>query len=138
MQATTIDNLTGEKDLGVLLDVELNFHIKVCISKLNRSWALAKRTFDTLAEELLPTVYKQQVRPHPEEWTIIWHPHYAGDICMYTERQPSYRDIWNRTAVKSVPTSFRSIYLLTIFFINALLGPIFSFLCCLQFSFQHF
>ncbi len=27
----------------------------------------------------------------------------------YTGWQPSYRDIWNRTAIKSVPTSFRSI-----------------------------
>ncbi len=27
----------------------------------------------------------------------------------YTGRQPSYRDIWNYTAAKSVPTSFRSI-----------------------------
>ncbi len=29
-------------------------------------------------------------------------------------------------------------YLLTIFFINTLFGPIFSFLCCLQYSLQHF
>ncbi len=28
---------------------------------------------------------------------------------MYTGRQPSYKDKWNRTAVKSCPTSFRSI-----------------------------
>ncbi len=29
---------------------------------------------------------------------------------IYSGQQPSYRDIWNRTAVKSVPISFRSIF----------------------------
>ncbi len=40
----------------------------------------------------------------------------------YTGRQPSYRNNWNCTAVKSDP----------------MFGPIFTFPCCLQSSLQHF
>ncbi len=39
--------------------------------------------------------------------------------------------------LKVVPHHLEA-YLLTMFFINTLFGPIFSFLCCLQCSFQHF
>ncbi len=55
------------------------------------------------------------------KWWLIWHNKsirgwnnmaYSKKSNIrhrYIGRQPSYRDIWNRTAVKSVPTSFRSI-----------------------------
>ncbi len=39
-----------------------------------------KRTFDTLDKELLPIVYKHQVRPHLEYGNAIWHPQYIADM----------------------------------------------------------
>ncbi len=39
-----------------------------------------KRTFDTLNKELLPIIYKHQVRPHLEYGNAIWHPQYIADM----------------------------------------------------------
>ncbi len=36
--------------------------------------------FDTLDKELLPIVYKHQVRPHLEYGNTIWQPRYVADL----------------------------------------------------------
>ncbi len=82
MDGTTLESVTEEKDLGVLIDDELKFHkhVSAAVSKANQTLGIMKRTFDTLYKELLPTVYKHQVRYHLEYGNAIWHPRYIADM----------------------------------------------------------
>ncbi len=78
-----IDGTTlEEKHLGVLIDDELKFHkhVSTAISNAKQTLSIMKRTFDALDKELLPIVYKHQVRPHLEYGNTIWHPHYIADM----------------------------------------------------------
>ena len=78
----TLDIVTEENDLGVHIDEELKFHkhISAAVSKANQILGIVKRTFDTLDKELLPLVYKHQVRPHLEYGNAIRHPRYVADM----------------------------------------------------------
>ncbi len=78
MDGLTLDTVTEEKDLGLLIDEELKFHkhISATVSKSNQIQGIVKRTFDKLDKQPLPIVYKHQVRPHLEYGNAIWHPHY--------------------------------------------------------------
>ncbi len=82
MDGTTPESITEEKDLGVLIDDELKFHkhVSAAISKANHTLGIVKRTFDTLDKELLPIVYKHQIRPHLKYGNTIWHPRYVADM----------------------------------------------------------
>ncbi len=82
MDRTTPESVTEEKDLDVLIDDELKFHkhVSAAISKANQTLGILKRTFDTLNKELLPVVYKHQVRLHLEYGNAIWHPRYIADM----------------------------------------------------------
>ena len=82
MEGTTLNTVIEEKDLGVLIDEELKFHkhVSAAVAKANQILGIVKRTFDTLDEELLPLVYKHQVRPHLEYGNAIWHPRYVADM----------------------------------------------------------
>ncbi len=68
MDVTTLESVKEENDLGVLIDDELKFrkHVSAAVLKANQTLGIVKRTFDTLNKELLPIVYKHQVRPHLE------------------------------------------------------------------------
>ncbi len=82
MDVTTLESITEEMDLGVLIDDELKFHkhVSAAVSKSNQTLGIVKRTFDTLDKELLPIVYKHQVRTHLEYGNAIWHPRYIADM----------------------------------------------------------
>ncbi len=66
--------------MGVLIDDELKFHkhVSAAVSKANQTLGIVKRTFDALNKELVPIVYKHQVRPHLENGNAIWHPRYIA------------------------------------------------------------
>ncbi len=82
MDGTILATVVEEKDLGVLIDDKLKFHrhVSAAVSKANQILGIVKRTFVTLDEELLPLVYKHQVRPQLEYGKAIWHPRYVADI----------------------------------------------------------
>ncbi len=79
MDGTTLESVKEEKDLGVLIYDESKFHkhVSAAISKANQTLGIVKRTFD---KELLPIVYKHQVRPHLEYGNAIWHPRFMADM----------------------------------------------------------
>ncbi len=58
MDSITLDTVTEEKDLGVLIDEEQTFykHVSATVSKANQILGIVKRIFDTLDKELLPIV----------------------------------------------------------------------------------
>ena len=64
------------------MDDELKFHkhVSAAVLKANQTLGIVKRTFSTLDEELLPIVYKHQIRPHLEYGNAIWNPRFVADI----------------------------------------------------------
>ncbi len=79
MDGITLESVMEEKNLDVLIDDQLKFHkhVSAAVSKANQTLGIVKRTFNTLDKELLPIVYKHQVRPHLEYGNAIWHPWYS-------------------------------------------------------------
>ena len=78
MNGYTLEQVTEEKDLGIIIDNELKFHkhTAMAIKKANRILGLIKKSFVNLDTNSLPLLYKSLVRPHLEYGNIIWGPHY--------------------------------------------------------------
>ena len=72
-----LEHVFDEKDLGVILDVELKFekHISEKINKANAIMGLIRRSFSYLGPELFKKLYLTFVRPHLEYAQAVWHPH---------------------------------------------------------------
>ena len=81
MNGYTLEQVTEEKDLGMIIDNELKFHkhAAMAIKKANRILGLSKKSFVNLDTNSLPLLYKSLVRPHLEYGNIIWGPHYKED-----------------------------------------------------------
>ena len=65
-----------EKDMGVLIDSNLNFdeHITTAIKKANGKLGMIKRAFVYLDNEMLVPLYTALVRPHLEYGNVVWSP----------------------------------------------------------------
>ena len=65
---TKINQVSEQKDLGVIIDNKLKFipHIQAMIKKANRNLGIIKRTFSYLDKTVLLNLYKSIVRPHLE------------------------------------------------------------------------
>ena len=70
-----------EKDLGVIVNDELNFeeHVQIQTTKVNKLLALI-RSFSYIDEVSLPLLYKATVRPHLEYCNAVWHPRWKKDM----------------------------------------------------------
>ena len=77
----TLEQVTEEKVLGIIIDNELKFlkHTAMAIKKANRILGLIKKSFVNLVTEGLPPLYKSLVRPHLEYGNIIWGTHYKEE-----------------------------------------------------------
>ena len=77
-----LEAITTEKDLGVMVDNKLNFHVHAATAtkKANQILGVIKRTYQTRDEYTIPTLYKAMVRPHLEYGNAIWGPCYLGDL----------------------------------------------------------
>ena len=82
MEGKKLEQVTEEKDLGVLIDDELKFHKQTAAAtkKANGVLGLLKKSFTLLDKMTLPLLYKSLVRPHLEYGNVVWGPHYAEDI----------------------------------------------------------
>ena len=73
-----------EKDLGVLIDKNLNFSQHI-ISKVNiayRNLGMISRTFTYMNKNMFLTLYKSLLRPHLEYASVIWSPRYKKDAIL--------------------------------------------------------
>ena len=78
----TLESVSLEKDLGVLLDDKLTFteHINTKINKANQILGCIRHTFKHMNKEIFLLLYKSLVRPHLEYGSCIWSPHLKRDI----------------------------------------------------------
>ncbi|XP_076061638.1 uncharacterized protein LOC143037386 [Oratosquilla oratoria] len=85
-----------EKDLGVVVDDELNFsrHLSE-INVANRMVGLIRRTFTTMDESMFKNLFVSLVRPHLEYANQVWCPYKKRDIAAVEAVQ--------RRATKMVP-----------------------------------
>ena len=77
-----LDKMTSEKDLGVMVDDRLKFHVHTAaaIKKANQILGVIKKTYKTRDANTISTLYTSMVRPHLEYGNAIWGPCYMGDL----------------------------------------------------------
>ena len=71
----TLEDVTEEKDLGVLIDEKLTFskHIQNQTNKANQILGIIRHTFKTLDKNSFLLLYKGLVRPHLEYASPTWN-----------------------------------------------------------------
>ena len=78
---TILKQSEEERDLGILVDHQLNFkkHIEFITQKANRTLGVIKRHFKYLPEKYFVTLYKTMVRSKLEYGNVIWSPIFEAD-----------------------------------------------------------
>lgn len=96
-QQHTLDTVSSEKDLGILIDEKLKFseHINIKVNKANQILGCIKHTFKHMNKEIFQLLYKSLVRPHLEYNSVVWNPHLKKDMDVIERVQ--------RRATKMVP-----------------------------------
>ena len=97
MDDSNLNETTEEKDLGVLIDCELNFekHIKEIVNKANRMVGMIKIGFSYLDKDMFMNLYPVLVRPLLEYCVQVWSPNKQKHIDLLEGVQ--------RRATKAVP-----------------------------------
>ena len=97
MRANILEPVNEEKDLGVVVDMDLKFRRQAACaaSKATQVLAVIRRSFALLTEHTLVLLYKTIVRPHLEFGNVIWGPFNRADQKMLERIQ--------RRATKLVP-----------------------------------
>ena len=92
-----LENITCEKDIGVMIDEDLNFkkHIQLSVNKANSIVGLIRRSFVYLDESMFTLLFKALVRPHLEYAASVWNPFKINDIDLIENVQ--------RRATKLIP-----------------------------------
>ena len=74
----------NEKDLGVIIDNELKYHVHAASAtkKANQVLGIMKKSYYTRDAKTMPTLYKSMARPHLEYGNAIWGPFYKKEIDM--------------------------------------------------------
>ena len=82
MDGKKLKQVKEEKDLGVLVDDELNFHKQTssAIKKANGVLVMMKKSFSAFDDTNLAILYKTLVRPRLEYGNVVWGSHYKEDI----------------------------------------------------------
>ena len=82
MDATRIQEVHEEKDLGVIVSDDLKWD-KQCVAavkKANSLLGMIKRNFIDRSKATVLALYKSLIRPHLEYCIQVWNPHLAKDI----------------------------------------------------------
>ena len=74
MEENSIDITTEEKDLGIIVDDNLNFqnHINKQVKKANQKLGLINRSFKYMDKAMFLQLFKSLVRPHLEYGSSVW------------------------------------------------------------------
>ena len=81
LNGSPVEVAEEEKDLGIVIDRQLNFHKQTAAatSKASKMLAVVRRSFANVDEFTLPLLYKSMVRPFLEYGNSIWGPFSKGD-----------------------------------------------------------
>ena len=76
-----IDSVESHKDLGILFDHQLKFHLHTTdvVAKANRLLGLIRRSFDHLDSDMLIKLFVTVVRPTLEYCNSVWGPSFVLD-----------------------------------------------------------
>ena len=82
MNGHTLEITDQEKDLGVMIDEELKFHVHTAAAakKGNQMLGIIKKSYCTRDAKTMTSLYTAMVRPLLEYGNAIWGPHYKTDI----------------------------------------------------------
>lgn len=78
---TQLEQASEERDLGIIVDVDLKFrqHAASAVARATRILAVIRRSFRLLDKTTLPMLFKTLVRPHLEYGNVIWGPFNRAD-----------------------------------------------------------
>ena len=78
----TLESVESEKDIGVTIDVKLNFekHIQTQVNKANQIVGIIRRSFKYLDFKTFCLLFKSLVRPILEYASSVWNPYKTKDI----------------------------------------------------------
>jgi hypothetical protein len=81
MNSQILEDTRNERDLGVYVDEELQFHdhVSKAVAKASRLLGLTRATFTCLDNVTMPRLFTTMVRPHLEYGNVIWHPRFRRD-----------------------------------------------------------
>ena len=74
-QEVELEKVEKEKDLGVIIDLNLNSKVNTA----NRNLGIIFRIFTYIDQEMILNLYKSLVRPHLEYATPVWSLFYKKD-----------------------------------------------------------
>ena len=76
-----LEQVENEKDLGVIIDKDLQFHAQTSatIKQANQILGLIKKTIRTKNETTIPLLYLTLIRPLLEDANVVWDPNYKRD-----------------------------------------------------------
>ena len=78
---TQLEQVTKERDLGVIVDPEMKFrhHAAAAVAKASQILAVIRRSFSLVDKTTLPLLFKTLVRPHLEYGNVVWGPFNRAD-----------------------------------------------------------
>lgn len=81
MRDVDLEQVSGERDLGVHIDDDLKFrkHAAAAVSKASQMLAVVRRSFKLFSLVTLPLLMKTLIRPHLEYGNTVWGPFYRAD-----------------------------------------------------------
>ena len=81
MYGRQLEQVTSEKDLGVVFsnDLKVAKQCEEAYSTASRILGLIDRTVRFRTPIVLVSLYKSMVRPHLENCSVVWSPHYTKD-----------------------------------------------------------
>ena len=81
LNGTALQEVSNERDLGVIVDAELKFHDHVAstVLKASRVLYVIKHTFVYKDKDTICRLYKGLVRPILEYGNAVWHPRFVSD-----------------------------------------------------------
>ncbi len=77
LSSTNLKSISQEKDIGVIIEENLEFdnHISEKVKKASQMFALLRRSFNFLTDELFLPLYKSLVRVHLDFASTVWAPY---------------------------------------------------------------
>jgi len=95
MYGQPLAEATAEKDLSVVFsnDLKVVQQCREAYSKANEILGLVRRTIAFKNPAVLISLYKSLVRPHLENGSVIWSPHYTKDKVLLESPAPVYTHV---------------------------------------------